>query len=59
MPGENINFSVSIPGEQFFIALFGMVTALVESQPPEVKKQLWDWYVQDVKKWRKLFKLED
>jgi hypothetical protein len=39
-------------------ALTNLVKVVIEGQPPEVKKQLWDWYVTDVAKWRKLFKLD-
>jgi hypothetical protein len=35
-----------------------MVTAIVEGQPPEVKKQLWEWYVKDVEAWRKFWGVE-
>jgi hypothetical protein len=40
-------------------AIAEMVTEIVKGQPPEVKRQLWDWYVEDQKRWRRLFKLED
>jgi hypothetical protein len=33
-----------------------LVTVIVEGQTPEVKKQLWDWYIEDVKFWRSLLK---
>ncbi len=35
-----------------------LVTVIVEGQTPEQKKQIWDWYIEDVTKWRKLFHLE-
>jgi hypothetical protein len=40
-------------------AIAEMVTEIVKGQPPEVKRQLWDWYVEDQKRWRRWFKLED
>jgi hypothetical protein len=39
-------------------AIAEMVTAIVEGQPPDVKKQIWDWYVADQKAWRKMLKLD-
>lgn len=30
-----------------------MINAIVASQPPEVQKQLWEWYVKDMAFWRK------
>lgn len=41
------------------IELTKLVSTIVEGQPPEVRKQLWEWYVQDIKFWRKLFKITD
>lgn len=41
------------------IELTKLATAIVESQPPEVRKQIWEWYVQDIKFWRKVFKVEN
>jgi hypothetical protein len=38
------------------IALANMVTEIVKGQPPEVKKQMWEWFVADVKALRE-FKL--
>ena len=35
-----------------------LVTVIVEGQTPEQKKQIWDWYIEDVTRWRKLFKLD-
>lgn len=36
-----------------------LVTVVMEGQTPEQQKQLWDWYLNDIAKWRKLFKLDD
>lgn len=35
-----------------------LVTVIVAGQPPEVQKQLWEWYVADVARWRKLFRVD-
>jgi hypothetical protein len=40
-------------------AIAEMITAIVQGQPPEVRRQMWDWYVEDQKRWRRWFKLED
>lgn len=29
-----------------------IVKQAMADQPPEVKRQLWEWYVQDAKAWR-------
>lgn len=39
-------------------AIAEMVTAIVEGQPPEVKKQIWEWYIDDQKRWRKLLHMD-
>ena len=44
---------------QVVIAITNMVTKIVEGQTPEQKKQLWDWYIADVARWRKFFKVDD
>jgi hypothetical protein len=36
-----------------------IVVLAMEGQTPEQKKQMWDWYIADVTRWRKLLKLED
>jgi hypothetical protein len=38
-------------------AIAEMVTAIVAGQPPEVKKQIWEWYVEDQKVIRGWFTL--
>jgi len=35
-----------------------LVTVIVEGQTPEQRAQIWQWYIDDVAKWRKLFKLD-
>lgn len=36
-----------------------IVLAAMEGQSPEQKKQMWDWYIEDVKFWRRLLKLDE
>ena len=40
-------------------ALTKLVTVMVEGQTPEQKKQMWDFYISDVKAWRKLFGIQE
>lgn len=40
-------------------AVAEMVTEIVKGQPPDVKTKLWTWYVEDIQRWRRLFKLDD
>ena len=40
-------------------ALTKLVTVVMEGQTPEQRKQLWDWYLADVARWRKWFHLDD
>jgi hypothetical protein len=35
-----------------------LVTVIVEGQTPEQKKQIWDWYIADVARWRKAFRID-
>ena len=40
-------------------AITGLVHTVIASQPPDVQKQLWEWYIADVKWWRKVFKIDN
>ncbi len=39
-------------------ALTKLVQTAMDGQTPEQKKILWDWYIQDVKFWRKLLQID-
>lgn len=36
-----------------------LVNTIVSSQPPEVQKQLWEWYVKDIAWWRKFLNIDN
>lgn len=40
-------------------ALTKLVTVIAESQTPEQRQIIWDWYINDVARWRKLLKLDE
>jgi len=48
------------PYEDLAIAAIQLIGKIIDGQPPEVRKQLWEWYIDDMKGWRdfgaKLFK---
>lgn len=35
-----------------------LIIKIQEGQPPEVRKQLWEWYVKDIAWWRKFLKID-
>jgi len=39
-------------------AVAEMITEIVKGQPPEFRQKVYDWYVADVEKIRKLLKLD-
>jgi len=39
-------------------AITNLVVKIIEGQTPEQRKIIWDWYIADMTRWRKLFKLE-
>lgn len=39
-------------------SLMDLLKTIIEGQPPEVKAQMWKWYVEDVARWRKFFKVD-
>lgn len=40
-------------------AVANTVQTLAEGQPPEVRKQMWEWAVQDLRRFRTFFKLDE
>lgn len=36
-----------------------LVKTIIASQPPEVQKQTWEWYVKDQARIRKFFKMDE
>lgn len=40
------------PYEDLAIAALCLLEKIVDGQPPEVKKQLWEWFIEDMKGWR-------
>lgn len=49
--------SVRGPYEDLAIALIGLITKVIDGQPPEVKARLWEWYIKDMEGWRALWGL--
>ena len=47
-----------MPIVELVTALTKLVTVAMEGQTPDQRKQLWDWYIEDVKFWRKAFKVD-
>lgn len=35
-----------------------LINKIIDTQPPEVQKQLWEWYVQDITWWRKFLHID-
>ena len=48
-----------IPGLSTLDLLFRLVLVAMEGQTPEQRKQIWDWFIQDVTWWRKALGIED
>lgn len=47
------------PYAQIALALINLFTEIVKGQPPEIKAQIWQWYIEDQKRWRKFFKIDE
>lgn len=47
-----------IPGERIIELALELIIKAMEGQTPEQKKIMWDWYIEDIKFWRKLFKMD-
>jgi len=47
-----------VPFERSLELLLEIVLEAMRGQTPEQKKIIWDWYIEDIKWWRKVFKVE-
>lgn len=50
------NISTHGPYEDAIIAGLTVIGKVIDGQPPEVKKLLWEMYVEDIKAWRDFWK---
>lgn len=48
-----------LPGEKIIELILQIVLQTMEGQTPEQRKQIWDWHIEDVKRWRKIFKMDE
>lgn len=39
-------------------AITNLMNTIVEGQTPEQRKQMWDWYIADIERIRKMLKLD-
>lgn len=44
------------PYEDVALALIALISKAMDGQPPEVRKELWQNYVEDVRGWRDFWK---
>lgn len=52
----DINVGLTLPGEALLRVVeetLKLVRAVIEGQPAEVKKQIWEWYIEDMRALRK------
>ena len=54
----DLTIGAQFPGEALAIKALEVVLAVIEGQPIEVKRQLWEWYIEDMKAWRQLWGLK-
>ena len=40
------------------VAITNLVTEMVKGQTPEQKAIIWQWYIEDHKRWRAFFKVD-
>jgi len=48
----NVGLSVTFPGEALAVAIVNLISKAMDSQPPDVKAQMWQWFLQDYGAWR-------
>lgn len=54
----DLKIAASLPGEQVAIAVIDLLRELWKDADPEQKKQIWTWWIEDMTKWRKFWKIE-
>jgi hypothetical protein len=47
-----------IPGEQIIVLILQIVLEAMRGQNEEQRAKMWDWYIKDVERWRKILKLD-
>ena len=52
-----IKVGAMFPGEALAIEALKTVQLIIEGQPADVKAKLWQWYIDDMSGWRKLWGL--
>lgn len=52
-----IKLNATFPGELLAVELLKTIQLVIEGQPPEVKNKLWQWYIDDMAAWRKIWGL--
>ena len=40
-------------------AVAELLTEIVRGQPAETKRQMWEWFIEDQKRWRTFLKMDD
>lgn len=46
-----------IPGEMIIQLFLEVVLEAMRGQTPEQKKIMWDWYIENIQFWRKVFNI--
>jgi hypothetical protein len=54
-----LKIAATLPGEGIAIAVIEMLTALWKDAGPEQKLQMWDWWIKDMERWRKFWKVPE
>ena len=55
----DLKIAATLPGEGIAIAVVNLLSVLWKDASPEHKLQLWDWYIKDMERWRKFWKLPE
>lgn len=54
----DLQAAVHGPYEDLAIKALEVIEKIIDGQPPDVKKQLWEWYIEDMKGWRAFWHLQ-
>lgn len=54
-----LKIAATLPGEGIAIAVVELLGTIWKDATPDHKIQLWDWWIKDMERWRKLWKIPD
>jgi predicted alpha/beta hydrolase len=49
---------ISLPGEMLAVEIVKLIRETLADQPVGVKAQIWEWFIREMRRWRKFWRLD-